>query len=219
MRYIKISKEYNNFQIDVPDNSVTTYRVVISSGIATVKECIHIDGKQNVKLSYEGSPIPLSSYIDRAEGSRLTSLDMLTNLPVYCKNAEGTCESDVIKELIKLQYYDPKGRPPYSANVLRFALIMRYTSNSLYKYLKRFLPLPSYSLLRRLKSHSVDTSKGLCSLMDNLLFSDDVLLLDKMYIQQEVQYDGRDLIGCNSGLQIYKSILCFMVVSLKKSIL
>ena len=142
VRYIKISKEYNNFQIDVSDNSVTTYRVVISSGIATVKECIHIDGKLNVKLSYEGSPIPLPSYIDRAEGSRLTSLDMLTNLPVYCKNAEGTCESDVIKELIKLQYYDPKGRPPYSANVLRFALIMRYTSNSAYKYLKRFLPLP-----------------------------------------------------------------------------
>ena len=219
VRYIKISKEYNDYQIDVSNNSVTTYRIVISSGIATVKECIHIDGNLNVKLSYEGSPLPLSNYIDRAEGSRLTSLDMLTNLPVYCKNAERTCETNVINELIKLQYYNPKGRPPYSATVLRFALIMRYTSNSAYKYLKRFLPLPSYSLLRKLKSQSVDTSKGLCALRDNLLFSDDVvLLLDEMFIQQEVQYDGRELIGCNYELQMYKSILCFMVVSLKKSI-
>ena len=144
---------------------------------------------------------------------------MLTNLPVYCKNAEEICETDVIKEVIKLQYYNPQGRPPYSANVLRFALIMRYTSNSAYRYLKRFLPLPSYSLLRKLKSQKIDTSKALCSLRDNLLFSDDVvLLLDEMYIQQEVQYDGRDLIGCNPELQMFKSILCSMVVSLKQSI-
>ena len=39
-----------------------------------------------------------------------------------------------------------------------------------------------------------------------------------MYIQQEVQHDGRDLIGCNAELQMFKSILCFMVVSLKQSI-
>ena len=96
---------------------------------------------------------------------------------------------------------------------------MRYTYNSAYRYLKRFLPLPSYSLLRKLKSQKIDTSKALCSLRDNLLFSDDVvLLLDEMYIQQEVQYDGRDLIGCNAELQMFKSILCFMVASLKQSI-
>ena len=38
-----------------------------------------------------------------------------------------------------------------------------------------------------------------------------------MYLQQEVQYDGRELTGCDSNLQMYKSILCFMVVSLKQS--
>ena len=65
---------------------------------------------------------------------------------------------------------------------------MRYTSNSAYRYLKGFLPLPSYSLLRKLKSQKIDASKALCSLRDNLLYSDDVvLLLDEMYIQQEVE--------------------------------
>ena len=219
VRYIKTSKEYNNFQVDVSDNSVTAYRVEISFGIASIKECIHVDSNLNIKLSYEGSPIPLPSYIAKAQGARLASLDMLTNLPVYCKNAEEICETDVIKELIKLQYYNPQGRPPYSADVLRFSLIMWYASNSAYRYLKRFLPLPSYSLLRKIKSQKIDTSKALCSLKDKFLFSDDVvLLLDEMYIQQEVQYDGRDLIGCNAELQMFKSTLCFMVVSLKQSI-
>ena len=58
----------------------------------------------------------------------------------------------------------------------------------------------------------------LLSLKENSLFSEDViLLLDEMYLQQEVQYDGRDLTGCDSDLKMYKSILCFMVVSLKQS--
>ena len=217
VEFIKHSEEYKDFQFDVSNNNITTYRIVICSGIATVKECIHIDDNINVKLSYEGCHIPLPNYIDRAEGSRLTSLNMLSNLPVHCRNVEGTCETNVIKELLQLQYYNPKGRPPYSTSVLRFALIMRYTSNSAYQYLKNFLPLPTNSLLCKLKSQSIDTSKGLVLLRDNSLFSDDaVLLLDEMYIQQQVQYDGRDLTGCNSELQMYKSILCFMVVSLKQ---
>ena len=63
MRYIKTSKEYNNFQVDVSDNSVTAYRVEISFGIASVKECIHVVSNLNIKLSYEGSPIPLPKNI------------------------------------------------------------------------------------------------------------------------------------------------------------
>ena len=46
---------------------------------------------------------------------------------------------------------------------------------------------------------------------------DVILLLDEMYLQQEVQYDGRDLTGCDSDLKMYNSILCFVVVSLKQS--
>ena len=40
------------------------------------------------------------------------------------------------------------------------------------------------------------TSKGLVELRNNSLFSvDAVLLLDEIYIQHQVQYDGRDLLG------------------------
>ena len=220
IKYLKIAKEYSEFQIDVSDNSVTSYRVVIYSGIATVKEYIHIDSSFHIKLSYEGCPIPLPDYISCTEGYKLTSLDMLTNLPVYCRNSDSIYETKVIRELVRLQFYNPKGRTPYSSTVFRFALLMRYTSNSAYRYLKKFLPLPSYSLLSKLKSlsESIDTSKALLTLKENSLFSEDVILsLDEMYLQQEVQYDGLKLFGCDSELKMYKSILCFMVVSLKQS--
>ena len=110
-RHIKQSKEYSDLQLEICNDCITAYRVVISSGVATVKECVHVDSNLHVKLSYEGCPIPLPGYIDRAEGSKLTSLDMLTDLPVYCRNVEATCETNIISELLKLQYYNPKGRP------------------------------------------------------------------------------------------------------------
>ena len=39
-----------------------------------------------------------------------------------------------------------------------------------------------------------------------------------MHLQQQVQYNGKDIIGCDKDLLMYKSILCFMVVSIIKSI-
>ena len=139
IKYINNSQEYySDLQTVVSENSVTSYRVVICSGIATIRECIHIDSSFHIKLSYEGCPIPLSGYVRSAEGCKLTSLDMLTNLQTYCRNSESHYEINVIKELIQLQYYSPRGRPPYSNTVLRFDL-MRYTSNSAYRHLKTFL--------------------------------------------------------------------------------
>ena len=74
-------------------------------------------------------------------------------------------------------------------------------------------------LLRNLKSESIDSISALCKLREEGFCGNDVvLLLDEMHLQHQVQFDGRDLIGCNEGLEMFKSILCFMVVSLKKSI-
>ena len=39
-----------------------------------------------------------------------------------------------------------------------------------------------------------------------------------MHLQSQVQFDGHTLIGCNADLEMYTSILCFMVVSLRKSL-
>ena len=110
-RHIKQSNEYSDLQLEIINDCITAYRVVMSSGVATVKECVHVDSNLYVKLNYASCPIPLPGYIDRTEGSKLTSLDMLANLPVNCRNVEATYETNIISELLKFQYYNPKGRP------------------------------------------------------------------------------------------------------------
>ena len=96
--------------------------------------------------------------------------------------------------------------------------MLKYTSNSAYNLLK-CIPLPSYSLLRKLKSTSTDNCQSLKFLRDsNCIGNDIAILIDEMHLQSQVQFDGLTLVGCNADLEMYTSIICFMVVSLRKSI-
>ena len=98
----------------------------------------------------------------------------------------------VIKEFINVCYISPRGRPKYTANIFKFALLLRYTSNSAYQLLKKYIPLPSQSLLRSLKSPSIDNCKALSALRDNDLIENDmVLLLDEMFLQPQVNFDPK----------------------------
>ena len=56
--FLKKSPEYQNFTLHLTEDSVTTYNLVIDAGIARIKECISIEKAFNVRLSFEGSPIP-----------------------------------------------------------------------------------------------------------------------------------------------------------------
>ena len=42
--------------------------------------------------------------------------------------------------------------------------------------------------------------------------NDVVILLDEMYLQTQVQFGGKSMIGGDGDLNMFKSILCFMVV-------
>ena len=68
------------------ESELTVYNIQILSGIAKVQECINIDILLRVKLSFEGLAIPLPEYIRNSANCKVTSLDMLTNLPNYCGN-------------------------------------------------------------------------------------------------------------------------------------
>ena len=100
--------------------------------MASVKECITIYTDYHLKLSYDGSPIPLPNYIQETTGHKLTHLDVLENLPNYCRNFHSDFDVDVLKELFQFCYYSPCGRPKYSSQVLRFSLMLRYTSKTAY---------------------------------------------------------------------------------------
>ena len=221
VHYIHSLDEYKSFLHTLTETNFTVYRIDIQSGIAQVKECIDISSALHVKLSYEGCPVPLPEYISSSKGSKITSLDILINLPNYIRKAVTTSNVsiDVIKELVKLSYYRIKGVPKYSPQTLRFALQLRYTSHGAYAFLKQYMTLPSERLLRDLKLKSLDSGKCMSKLREEGLIGNDVvLLLDEMHLQQQVQYNGRDIIGCDKDLLMYKCILCFMVVSITKSI-
>nr|XP_012563452.1 unnamed protein product [Hydra vulgaris] len=112
-----------------------------------------------------------------------------------------------------------KGRPPYSLQVLRFALMQRYSSFQAYSLLLKQLPLPSMSLLKKLVSGGIDSIKSLKLLLNEGKISNDcVLLFDEMYLQQSCEYHNRRLFGQDTKGNLYKGIIVFMIVGLKKSI-
>ena len=90
---------------------------------------------------------------------------------------------------------------------------MLKSSYSAYNLPKKYIPLPSYPLLRILKSPSIDICQALKFLRDsNCIGNNIAILLDEMHLQSQVQFDGHTLVGCNADLEMYTSVLCFMVV-------
>ena len=59
----------------------------------------------------------------------------------------------------KLQHHSSKGHPPYSSDKICFTLLLRYTSEQAYFLLLKTLPLPSISLLRKLRKSTIDSLK------------------------------------------------------------
>ena len=86
VEFLRQAPEYVDFKLLIEEEFVTAYHLVICSGVASVKECITIYTDFHLKLSYDGSPIPLPNYIQETTGHELTHLDVLENLPNYCQN-------------------------------------------------------------------------------------------------------------------------------------
>jgi hypothetical protein len=101
-----------------------------------------------LKLFYKGVPIPLPPWFVTGRNARLTSWSMIPNFVSYMK--ETTKETKSV--LCELNYNKFKKRPSYSAEMIRYALELRYTSLQAYKILLRELSLPSVSYLRKLAS-------------------------------------------------------------------
>ena len=110
LRHIRSAIEYRDFFHSFTETDLTIYQVEIQSGVATVMQCINISSDLHVKLSFEGFPIPLPIYISNSKGSKISNLDMLTNLPNYCRNITHNYDIEPLKDLLQLVYYSPKGK-------------------------------------------------------------------------------------------------------------
>ena len=118
----------------------------------------------------------------------------------------------LIQELQTRQHYKPKGRPPYSSKMIRFSLLICYTSTQAYKILLQKLPFPSLSLLAKLKSGSMDVINASKMLKDKgAIFKDIILMVDEMYLQKCIQYAGGQYIGADSNKNFYKGTVVFMI--------
>ena len=122
----------------------------------------------------------------------------------------------ILDELEQRKHYKPKGRPPYSAALIRYALLLRYTSAQAYRVLLKQFPLPSFSLLNKIQQGGVDSIKALKLLREKGNISEDlVLMADEMYLQKAAEYSGGEYIGADKDGDLYKGIVTFMVVGIK----
>lgn len=184
-----------------------------------VNELIQIDNDLHVKLFYQGSPVPLPPWFRQGTFCKLKSVSMLHNLPSYIRNQAEEMGNNILSEMKSIQYIKPKGRPAYSPEIIRFALIQRYTSRQAYNLLCNELPLPSISLLQKLTKGGIDPIKSLKRLLqEEKVDPHCILIIDEMYLQKSAQYHSGKFVGKNDDGELYNGIVVFMIVGIRKTI-
>ena len=187
------------------------------AGFPSIDESIKIEKDLHVELQYQGNPVPLPQWFREGKTATLTRFSMLQNFPSYLQTSAP--KNSILHELQSRQNYKPQGRLPYSSEMTRLALLLRYTSLQSYKILLKHFPLPSVSLQAKLKSSSVDAVTAAKLLRKKNAISEDVVLMaDEMYLQKKAQYGGGDYVGADEDGNLYKGIMVFMICGLKKTI-
>ena len=103
--------------------------------------------------------------------------------------------------------------------MIRFALHLRHASLQGYKLLLEKFPMPSMSLLNKVKQGGVDSLKALKVLREKGEISIDlILMVDEIDLQKVAQYQDGEYVGADEESNLYKGILAFMVVVMKQSI-
>ena len=144
---------------------------------------------------------------------------MLENFPRYIRSAAIENQQVLLDELKQKQLYKPTGRPPFSASMIRFALHLRHASLQGYKLLLEKFPMPSMSLLNKVKQGGVDSLKALKVLREKSEISIDlILMVDEIDLQKVAQYQDGEYVGTDEESNLYKGIVAFMVVVMKQSI-
>ena len=103
-------------------NIAIMYHLVIDekTKIPVVQESISIDADLHVSLSYCGFHVPLPDWFRDVHNCRLTRRSMLENFPPYMRE-KGEEMNPILQEMNELQHYKKKGRPKYSANMIRYS--------------------------------------------------------------------------------------------------
>ena len=125
--------------------------------VPEVHACVRVDNDLHVKLFYKGSPIPLPEWFRKGRNCRFERRSMLQNLLNYVK-LEGEQTSHIFDELQQLRF---QKKPRFSRNIIRYALLLRYTSLQAYNVIAKEFPFPSLSFLRKITQGGIDAVKCL----------------------------------------------------------
>ena len=194
-----------NYHIKKYPDHVVYYKLEVDDlSIPSVTETIRIDSKLHVLLFFKGAPLPLPNWFRKGSGCILTYKDMLTNFSAYIRASNEDKRNAILEEIMKLSF---KKNPIYSANLLRYSLLLRYTSLPAYKLLQDEFKLPSISFLRKISSGKIDTIKSAqCLLKNGSISRDVVLIFDEMYLQKSEEFVGGESIGVNENGELYKIV-------------
>ena len=143
------------------------------------------------------------------------------NFPSYVRNffEVKKLPDDTLSELELIRYKKTVDKSKYSVNMLRYALLLRYTSVQAYKLMLEQFPLPSLRLLKKLTEGGIEPLKATKVLLEQRKIGTDVvLLLDEVYLQKYSQYQDEKLVGAVNEGNMHKGVMAFMLNSLKKSI-
>ena len=170
--------------------------------------------KLHVKLFKRSIPIPLPEWFRAGTNCVLKSKSMLENFPPYIMNyavvdsGSGNIPRDILDELQYIKYKKPTDGPKFSPNLVRYALLMQYTSPQAYRMLLDQFPFPSVSYFKKLSQDGVEPLKA-CELLlkEGRVDKDVVLLLDEIYVQKDVQYEEGGLIGADGDGHMFKGIM------------
>ena len=201
-------------------SAIVFYRLVFHpvTSFPEIQECIRVDSELHVQLRYNDRPLPLPKWFVQGHNAKLTRRSMLENFPSYIKSTASEHPLPILDELQKRQFFKPKGRPPFSVEMIRYALLLRYTSAQAYRLLLEQFPLPSFSLLSKLHG-GVDSVKAAKLLLEKKEISTDIILIaDEMYLQKEEQFHALQRVGANEEGELYKGIVLFMITGLKASV-
>ena len=215
----------SGFVLEMHQNTAIFYKLErAQNNVPEVTATIIIDEALHVKLFKKSSPIPLPEWFRKGGDCKCKQLSILQNFPNYIKNyttnnSSDSVPQDILDELQKIRYRKPHQQPKYSPNLIRYSLLIFFTSPQAYRLLLDQLPFPSESMLRKLTSGGVDAIKACKILLDKgHMDKDVVLLVDEIYIQKEGQYVGGEYIGADGDGKLFKGVVVFMIVSLKKDI-
>ena len=114
---------------------VLYYRIVFQTNdFLILEEAIKIGINLNVQLHFKGNSVPFPAWFVRGRNAKLDKFSILNNFPNYLQSFREKQENlYILQELNHRQSFQPKGSPPFSSSMIRFALLLRYASAAAYK--------------------------------------------------------------------------------------